>query len=70
MSEVARLMREIDLQCEAMKLLMSGTGVVASHTVVTHRYVQLGLTMDRLGELVGVEVAEKAVIERYIQVVG
>lgn len=70
MSEVARLMCEIDRQCEAMKRLMSGTGIVASHTVVTHRYAQLGQTMDCLGELVGMEAAEKAVVERYIQTVG
>lgn len=63
-------MYEIDLQCEAMKRFMSGTGVVASHTAITHRYAQLGQTMDHLGELIGVEAAEKAVVERYIQVVG
>jgi len=69
-SEVAKLMHEIDLQCEAMKRFMSSTGVVASHRAITHRYAQLSQTTDRLGELIGMEAAEKAVVERYIQVVG
>ena len=70
MSEVARLMREIDLQCEAMKQLISGVGIVATHAVITHKYAQLSQMTDRLGELIGVEAAEKAAVERYIKVVG
>lgn len=69
-SEVARLMREIDQQCEAVKNLMSGVAVVASHSAITHRYAQLGQVMDRLGELIGADAAEVAVMERYIEVVG
>jgi len=63
-------MREIDQQCEAVKILMSGVAVVASHAVITHRYAQLGQTMDRLGELIGTDAAQMAVMERYIEVVG
>ena len=41
-SEVARLKRQIETECEAMKLAVTGFRMTASHDIINHQYDQLG----------------------------
>lgn len=70
MSEVARLRQQIELECEAMRLALSGYAVVASHEIIDQKYNALGKYQEALGRLVGDEDALRVVIETYEKVVG
>jgi hypothetical protein len=70
MSEVARLRRQIELECEAMRLALCGYAVVASHEVIEQKYNALGRHQEALGQLVGTEEASRMVVETYAKVVG
>ncbi|HLZ63217.1 MAG TPA: hypothetical protein VKR06_40310 [Ktedonosporobacter sp.] len=70
MSEVARLMRLIELECEAMQLAMNGYAVVAAHELINQKYRNIGALEDQLAILVGEKEAEKIACEAYIQVIG
>ena len=48
MSEVARLRRQIELECEAMRLAMDGYAAVTSHKVIEQRYKNLGKHQEDL----------------------
>jgi len=62
LSEVARLKRQIEMECEAMKLAMTGFRMAASHDIINHRYDQLGVHYERLGELIGEQAAFQVVM--------
>lgn len=70
MSEVATLRRQIELECEAMRLALSGYAVVASHEFIEQKYNALGKHQEALGQIVGIEDALRLVIETYEKVVG
>ena len=70
MSEVARLRRQIELECESMRLALSGYAVVASHQVIEQKYNALGKCQEELEQLVGEEDANRIVVETYAKVVG
>jgi hypothetical protein len=70
MSEIARLRRQIELECEAMRLAMEGFAVVASHQLIEQRYNSLGKYQADLEQHVGKEAATSIVIEIYTKVVG
>jgi hypothetical protein len=70
MSEVARLRRQIELECEAMRLAMEGYATVASHQIIEQRYTSLGQCQADLEQHVGKEEAASIVVEIYIKVVG
>jgi len=70
MSEVARLRRQIELECEAMRLALSGYAIVASHEFIDQKYNALGKHQEELERLVGAEDALRLVIETYEKVVG
>ncbi len=70
MSEVARLRRQIALECEAMRLAMDGYAVVASHEIIEQRYTNLGHAQADLAQFVGKEEATRIVLEVYAQVIG
>ncbi len=59
MGEIARLMQQIEIECEAMKLAMTGFRRVASHDIINRQYEQLGEHYESLGKLIG----EKQAIE-------
>jgi len=62
LSEVARLKKQIEMECEAMKLAMTGFRMAASHDIINHRYDQLGTHYERLEELIGEQAAFQVVI--------
>jgi len=70
MSEVARLRRQIELECEAMRMALSGYAVVASHKFIEQKYNALGKHQEALEKLVGTEDANRMVVETYAKVVG
>ena len=70
MSEIARLRRQIELECQAMQLGLNGHAAVAQHEVITNKYRTLGRYMQQLDALVGEEEATKIVTETYVKVMG
>jgi len=61
-SEIARLKQQIETECEAMKLAMTGFRMAASHDVINHQYDQLGEHYERLGKLIGERQAVEVLI--------
>ncbi len=70
MSEVARLRRQIELECQSMRLALYGYANVASHEVIERKYKILGKHLEALDKLVGAEEADSIVTETYTRVVG
>jgi hypothetical protein len=70
MSEIARLRRQIALECEAMRLAMEGYATVASHEIIEQRYTSLGRVQADLAQHVGKEEASRIVMEVYTEVIG
>lgn len=70
MSEIARLRRQIELECEAMRMALEGYATVASHQIIEQRYSSLGKYQADLERYVGKEVATSIVVEIYSKVVG
>lgn len=68
MSEVAKLRQKIELEIEAMYLLMNGPAVVSKHTLITHKYQNLGAYYQQLAKLVGEQPAEMILNETYYQI--
>jgi hypothetical protein len=66
MSEIARLMQQIELECEAMRLAMTGFRTTASHDIINHQFDRLGEHDEQLGALIG----EQAAIEMVIAALG
>ncbi len=66
MSEIARLKQQIELECEAMRLAMTGFRTTASHDIINHQFEQLGEHYEQLGALIG----EQAAIEMVIAALG
>ena len=70
MSEVAQLLRQIEQECEAMRLALEGYATVASHEAIDHKYNALGRHQEALQRLVGKEQADSIVVQTYARVVG
>ncbi|HTI14748.1 MAG TPA: hypothetical protein VL461_09295 [Dictyobacter sp.] len=70
MSEIARLRRQIELECEAMKQALNGFMVTASHDIIHHRYDCIGDIQQQLISLVGEQEAARIAVEVYIQTIG
>ncbi|GCE10898.1 hypothetical protein [Tengunoibacter tsumagoiensis] len=70
MSEIARLRKQIELECEAMKRAMNGYAIVASHDVINHRYNELGRCQEELEKHVGSAEAAQITVDTYIKHVG
>jgi hypothetical protein len=70
MSEIARLRKQIELECEAMRLALYGYAAVASHEVIEQKYNNLGRHQEHLERHVGKEEARSIVTEIYMRVLG
>ena len=62
MSEIARIRQQIELECTAMKLAMTGFRTTASHDIINAAYDRLGEHQDQLGKLIGEQEAIRVVI--------
>ncbi len=69
-SEVARLMRQIDLETQAISRVFDEPAIVANHDSIHARYANLGKTRDELAKHIGDKQATKAVFQSYEQNVG
>ena len=66
-SEVARLLRQIDLEFEAAKQAATGLAVgVASHRFIAARMTRVGVYQAQLSTQVGAEEALRLVGEHYV----
>ncbi len=66
-SEVARLLRQIDLEFEAAKRAATGLAVgVASHRFIAARMTRVGVYQAQLSTQVGAEEALRLVGEHYV----
>jgi hypothetical protein len=70
LSEIARLRKQIELECEAMKQAISGFKATASHDIINHRYSCIGDIQQQLIPLVGEQEANRIAVEVYIQTIG
>ena len=69
-SEVARIRKQIELECQALHLALYGYATVTSHKIINHRYDNLGRYQDELSTLVGKEKALEVVVQTYNEVLG
>ena len=69
-SEVARLMQQIDLECEAIRRVFDEPAIVASHDSINARYNNLGKVKEELEQHVGKQEANNAVTDAYGRIVG
>ncbi|GCE14594.1 hypothetical protein [Tengunoibacter tsumagoiensis] len=69
-SEVARLRRQIEAECEDFKRMMTAYAAVASHDSINRRYQRLTASMSQLEALIDPREAQRIVCETYIQIVG
>jgi hypothetical protein len=70
MSEIARIRKQIELECEAMNLALYGYATVASHRIIGQKYHNLGQHRENLAKHVGKEEAGNILIEIYTKVIG
>lgn len=69
-SEVARLMRQVDLEAEAITLAMNGPAITASHAAIDARYRNLGRAQEGLASQVGEEKATDIMTDAYKRKLG
>jgi hypothetical protein len=69
-SEVARLMYQIELSCEAIARVMNDPGYSASHEMIRRRYAALGQRQERLGRVIGQEASIEAMYDIYNDVLN
>ena len=70
MSEIARLKRQIEQECEAMKQAMTGFRMTASHEMINNQYNNIGDLQKRLETVIGKQEATVVIVEMYMKVVG
>jgi hypothetical protein len=69
-SEVARLRRQLELECEAMKRGLEGYAIMAQHKIIEKKYKSFAKTQEELEKLVGEEQAAQMAADMYIKVMG
>lgn len=62
-SEVARLIQQLDAECEAARLAMHGYAEVAKHAYITSRMERMGALHEELRAIVGEEEAVKVLVK-------
>jgi hypothetical protein len=69
-SEMARLLWNIEQNCEAMQRVMKDPGFSSSHEAIRKRYTALGLREERLATIVGKENATHMMCDIYNEVMN
>lgn len=69
-SDIARLRRQIELECTALRQALNGFAVSASHEAITARYDRLGAYQEELEQLTSPQKANEAVCEIYTRCLG
>ena len=68
MSEVARLLQQIETEYEAAKRGLEGYAIVSRHEFITARYDHAGIYQDQLATVIGEKQANDLVCNLYIEV--
>jgi hypothetical protein len=69
-SEIVRLRRLIELECQSMEQGLTGYAVTARHDIISHRYNRIDEYRKQLEQLIGKAQAKKAILEIYMYTVG
>jgi hypothetical protein len=69
-SDVARLRQQIEEECQAMQLAMTGFAQTASHEVIHQRFQHLDMVQHQLALLIGEQEATQIVVETYVKNMG
>jgi len=64
-SEVARLLQQLEQECEALHRGLYGLASVVAHEIIRHRYQALGDYADELAKHVGQEQARDILVTTY-----
>ena len=70
MSEIARLMRQIELEYEAAQRGLEGFAITASHDAINARMEKVWDYKQELTKEVGEQAAVKIVFDLYVKVIG
>jgi hypothetical protein len=68
MSEVARLLQQIEMEYEAAKRGLEAYAIVSRHEFITARYDQAGIYQEQLATVIGDEQAKDLVCNLYVEV--
>lgn len=68
MSEVARLLRQIEMEYEAAKRGLEEYAIVSKHEFITARYDQAGIYQEQLARVIGEKQASDLACNLYIEV--
>jgi hypothetical protein len=69
-SMVARIRRQIELECQALSHLRNCPAMTAPHNIIQHKYNAIGAYQDQLTQLVGEKEATEIMVGTYIKVMG
>ncbi len=70
-SEVARLLQQIDQECEAARRGLSGLALgTARHDFITARLSHMVACQEQLATHMGEEEAARLLVEHYVQAIG
>lgn len=69
-SEIARLRRLIELECEAMERGLTGYAIAAKHEIIAHKYDRIDAYRQQLEQLTDKKQASKIVAEIYMRTIG
>lgn len=69
-SEVARIRRQIELECESAKLALEGYSITAQHAFIQRRYDNIASYQKELEQQVGKKEAIRLIYEIYVEVIG
>jgi len=61
-SEIARLIQQLDAECEAARLAMTGYAETAKHEVITKRMERMGVLHEELRGIVGEREATEVLV--------
>lgn len=66
-SEVARLMQQIEAECESLKLLTSGYAITSTHAIIAAKHSRLNVIYGQLTDVVGKSEATRMVADIYFR---
>ncbi|GLV54386.1 hypothetical protein KDH_12330 [Dictyobacter sp. S3.2.2.5] len=69
-SEVATLLRQIELECEALRRMMADFQVTGAHDIINHKFEAMTPLQEQLATHIGEEEAARITVETYIHIIG
>ena len=69
-SEIARIQRLIELECEAMERGLNGYAITAKHEIIAQKYDRIDEYRQQLEQLTDKKQASNIIGEIYIRTIG